>query len=86
MTTTVDTNVLVYASDDGAPEHGRAHSLLDHLAAGPDLVEEPRFPEGPIAPQELILQGAGALGDEPIETPNLRYMMMFHYLTIVRDC
>lgn len=38
MTTTVDTNVLVYASDTGAPEHERAQALLEHLAAGPDLV------------------------------------------------
>jgi len=38
MTTTVDTNVLVYASDTGAPEHARAQALLEHLGAGPDLV------------------------------------------------
>jgi hypothetical protein len=38
MTTTVDTNVLVYASDTGAPEQPRAQALLEHLAAGPDLV------------------------------------------------
>ena len=38
MTTTVDTNVLVYASDTSAPEQERAQALLDYLAAGPDLV------------------------------------------------
>ena len=38
MTTTVDTNVLVYASDTGAPEHSQARALIEHLAAGPDLV------------------------------------------------
>ena len=38
MTTTVDTNVLVNASDSGASEHERARALLEHLAAGPDLV------------------------------------------------
>lgn len=38
MTTTVDTNVLVYASDTDAPEHARARALVEHLAAGPDLV------------------------------------------------
>ena len=38
MTTTVDTNILVYASDTDAPEHARARALLEHLAAGPDLV------------------------------------------------
>jgi len=38
MTTTVDTNVLVYASDTNAPEQPRAQRLVEHLAAGPDLV------------------------------------------------
>ena len=38
MSETVDTNVLVYASNVDAPEHGRATALLGHLAAGPDLV------------------------------------------------
>jgi toxin-antitoxin system PIN domain toxin len=38
MTATVDTNVLVYASDSSAPEHPRAQALLEHLAGGPDLV------------------------------------------------
>lgn len=38
MTTTVDTNILVYASDTGATEHGQAQALLEHLADGPDLV------------------------------------------------
>ncbi len=38
MTTTVDTNVLVYASNTDGPEHARARALVDHLAAGPDLV------------------------------------------------
>src|SRR3546814_16318459 len=38
MTTTIDTNVLVYASDAGAAEQPRAEALLRHLAAGPDLV------------------------------------------------
>ncbi|MGI8939929.1 MAG: type II toxin-antitoxin system VapC family toxin [Iamia sp.] len=38
MTETVDTNVLVYASNDQAAEHERARALLDHLAEGPGLV------------------------------------------------
>lgn len=38
MIATVDTNVLVYASDTNATEHGRAIALLEHLAAGPSLV------------------------------------------------
>lgn len=38
MSVTVDANVLVYASNLDAPEHGRARELLAHLAAGPALV------------------------------------------------
>lgn len=38
MTDTVDANILVYASNEQAPEHGRALALLDHLAIGPALV------------------------------------------------
>jgi toxin-antitoxin system PIN domain toxin len=38
MSQTVDTNVLLYASNSEAPEHGRATALLDHLATGPELV------------------------------------------------
>lgn len=35
---TLDVNVLLYASNADAPEHERAMSLLEHLAAGPELV------------------------------------------------
>ena len=38
MTATVDTNVLVYASDQSSPFHTRAGALLQAIAAGPDLV------------------------------------------------
>jgi len=35
---TLDTNLLLYASNVDAPEQPRASALLQHLAAGPDLV------------------------------------------------
>jgi toxin-antitoxin system PIN domain toxin len=38
MSQTLDTNVLLYASNAEAPEHERATALLQHLAAGPELV------------------------------------------------
>lgn len=38
MSQTVDTNVLLYASDSDAPEHPRARALVDHLVSGPELV------------------------------------------------
>jgi uncharacterized protein len=38
VTTTLDTNVLLYASDESSSFHGPALDLLETLAAGPDLV------------------------------------------------
>jgi uncharacterized protein len=38
VTTTLDTDVLVYASDESSSFHERAIGLLETLAAGPDLV------------------------------------------------
>lgn len=37
MSSTVDTNVLVYAANEQAPEHAAARELLHRLAAGPAL-------------------------------------------------
>ena len=38
MSVTVDTNILLYASNEDAPEQERAGALLAHLAQGPGLV------------------------------------------------
>lgn len=38
MSQTLDTNILLYASNTDAPEHDRAAALLNHLVAGPELV------------------------------------------------
>lgn len=38
MSVTVDANVLVYASNEADPAHGPARTLVERLAAGPDLV------------------------------------------------
>jgi len=38
MTATLDTNVLLYASDESSSFHARATGLLEALASGPDLV------------------------------------------------
>lgn len=38
MSVTIDTNVLVYASNVDASEHERAVELVESLAAGPSLV------------------------------------------------
>lgn len=37
MTDTLDVNILVYASNEEAPEHERAAALVAHIAAGPTL-------------------------------------------------
>ena len=38
MSTTVDANVLVYASNEADPVHAPARALVERLARGPDLV------------------------------------------------
>jgi toxin-antitoxin system PIN domain toxin len=38
VTATLDTNVLLYASDESSSFHDRAIGLLETLATGPDLV------------------------------------------------
>ncbi len=38
MSSTVDANVLVYASNEADPVHPTARALIERLAAGPDLV------------------------------------------------
>lgn len=38
MSATLDTNILLYASDRSSPFHGRALDFLGRVARGPDLV------------------------------------------------
>lgn len=38
MSSTIDTNVLVYASNEADPSHRGARSLLARLAVGPEIV------------------------------------------------
>ena len=65
MTTTLDTNVLVYASDESSSFHERAMRLLETLAAGPDLV----YLFWPVALGYLMCAPAGRWTDSgiPIE-------------------
>ena len=41
MSSTVDANILVYASNTADPMHGPAQALVARLAAGPELVHAP---------------------------------------------
>jgi len=64
MSSTVDANILVYASNESAKEHARAKNLVDGLVAGPALttlfwpvllsylriVTHPRIFERPLPP------------------------------------
>jgi toxin-antitoxin system PIN domain toxin len=34
---TLDANILIYASDEGSPQHARARDVLARLAAGPEI-------------------------------------------------
>ncbi len=38
MSVTLDANVLVYASNEADPAHGKARTLLGRVAAGPDIL------------------------------------------------
>ena len=38
MSYTVDANVLLYASDEASPFHGRAREVIERTAVGPEIV------------------------------------------------
>jgi toxin-antitoxin system PIN domain toxin len=76
VSATVDTNVLVYASNRADPIHQAASSLLDRLAAGPELVylfwptvmgylrivTHPGVLPRPLAPRDAVANVSGLLG------------------------
>lgn len=78
MTATVDTNILVYATDTGTDTGGIANDLIERLARGPDLLyvfwpalmgfvriaTHPGINERPLTPAEA-LGSIAALLDRP---------------------
>jgi len=83
VSVTVDTNVLVYASNTDDPLHDRAEELVRRLAAGPDLaylfwptllgyvrvVTHPAILPRPLAPRDAM-HNVEALLDRPhVRTP-----------------
>ena len=78
MSATIDTNVLVYASDRNAALHERAEALVRRLAEGPDilylfwpvllgylrLVTHPGILTNPLAPA-IAMRNVEALLDRP---------------------
>ena len=81
MTVTLDTNILLYASDESSQFHGSAIELLEMLAAGPDLVylfwpvvlgylrisTHPAIFEKPLSPAEAM-----ANVDDLVSRPHVR--------------
>jgi toxin-antitoxin system PIN domain toxin len=83
MSATLDTNVLIYASDSRAADHERAEALVRRLAAGPEIlylfwpvllgylriVTHPAILTTPLSPANAM-QNVEALLDRPhVRTP-----------------
>lgn len=51
----------------------------------PYLVEQTRLAQGAVPPEEVVIQRAGALGDEPVESADNGDLVDSHCLTLVRD-
>lgn len=62
MSTTLDVNILLYASDHSSRFHDRAASVLDDLAAGPDLL----YVFWPVVMSYLRISTHPAVFDEPL--------------------
>lgn len=83
MSVTVDSNVLVYASNEADAAHGPARSLLEDLAAGPGLVylfwptimgylrivTHPGILPRPLAPHEASSNVAALLARPHVRAP-----------------
>jgi toxin-antitoxin system PIN domain toxin len=83
MSSTVDANILVYASNRNDPVHQQALELIQRLAAGPDLVylfwpvllaylrivSHPAILPKPLTPREAIAKPEALLLRPHILTP-----------------
>lgn len=83
MSATVDTNILIYASNKVDPVHDRAKDLIASLAAGPDLiylfwpvllgflrlVTHPSILPRPLAPEEAMANVAALLERPHVRAP-----------------
>jgi toxin-antitoxin system PIN domain toxin len=82
VTSTVDANVLLYASDEASRFHRRAKDLLAELARGPELVylfwptamaylriaTHPAIFDAPLAPTDAIANITGLLERAHVQT------------------
>jgi uncharacterized protein len=83
LSATLDTNILVYASNERDPAHQAARSLLERLMAGPDLlylfwptllgyvrlVTNPRILVRPLGPVAAIENVSGLVRLPHVRTP-----------------
>lgn len=83
MSVTLDANVLVYASNEGDPAHAPTRSLLERLAAGPDLlylfwpalmgylriVTHPAILPRPLSPKEATENVSSLLARPHVHSP-----------------
>jgi uncharacterized protein len=86
LSATLDTNVLVYASNEDDPAYERARALLERLAAGPDLlylfwptllgyvriVTHPGIMRRPLGPAEALDNVSGLLRLPHVRAPGER--------------
>ena len=83
MSTAIDTNVLLCASDEASIYHARARELLEELAEGPDLLylfwpvlmgylriaTHPSIFENPLPPESAIRNVEGLVRRPHVRTP-----------------
>jgi len=83
MSATVDTNILVYATDTGTDIGGAAHELIERLAYGPDLLyvfwpalmgfiriaTHPAINQRPLTPDEAVSSVAALLSRPHVRAP-----------------
>ncbi len=68
MTFAIDANLLLYASDESSPVHGRAVEVLDEIALGPELA----YLFWPAAMAYLRLATHPAIFDRPLSHADAR--------------
>jgi toxin-antitoxin system PIN domain toxin len=99
MSQTVDTNVLVYATHEGSPFHGRARALVEHLVAGPGLayllwpallgylrvVTHPAILGTPLSVEEATSNVDALLGPSHIRTAGEGDAFWASYRTVTSD-
>lgn len=99
MSTTIDTNVLLYASDEASERHSRARDLLEKLTEGPDLLylfwpvlmgylriaTHPNVFENPLAPEDAMRNVESLVLRPHVRTPGEDEGFWDLYRTLVAD-